>query len=139
MVYAAAVSSASATEFIFQNTLDNRVNMAVVYYDRSTGLWTTRGWWTVEGNDSKSVNINNIDSSKDVYYTGINGNSVYLDRLTLTDDTVNRWISDDAFRFDSTGKDRPSGKNVRIAQFYKCRYSEGAGAYVVHIDTRPVG
>ena len=139
MVAAATVSSASAAEFIFQNMLDNRVNMAVVYYDRASGLWTTRGWWSVEENNSRTVNIDNVDTSKDVYYVGVNGNVLYYDRSTLNSDSANRWISDDAFRFDSATTDRPVGRNVRTVRFYKCRYSEGAGAYVIRIDTRPVG
>jgi uncharacterized membrane protein len=139
MACAAAVSSASAADFIFHNTLDDKVNIAVVYYDRNAGLWTTRGWWTVEGNDSRTVNIDNVDTSKDTYYTGINGNAVYLDKSTLSSDSLESWISDDTFRFNSTGKDRPAGKNVRTVRFYRCRYSKGAGDYVVRIDTKPEG
>ena len=139
MVAVATASSASAAEFIFQNTLDNRVNMAVVYYDRATRLWTTRGWWSVEGNKSRTVNINNVHMSKDVYYAGVNGNALYYDKSTLNSDAANRWISDDSFRFDSIISDKPAGKNVRTVRFYKCRYSEGAAAYVIRIDTRPAG
>ena len=128
MAAVAAASSASAAEFIFQNMLDNRVNMAVTYYDRATRLWTTRGWWSVEGNKSRTVNIDNIDASKDVYYAGVNGNALYYDKSTLNSDSANRWISDDAFRFDSARNDKPAGKNVRTVRFYKCRYSEGAAA-----------
>ena len=136
MVAVTEASSASASEFIFQNTLDNRVNMAVAYYDGATGLWTTRGWWSVEGNSLKTVNINNVDMSKDVYYAGVNGNALYYDKSTLNSDAANRWISDDAFLFDNTRTDKPAGKNVRTVRFYKCRYSEGAAAYVIRVDTR---
>ena len=137
-IVCAATSCASAAEFIFQNTLDNRVNIAVTYYDRATGLWTTRGWWSVEGNNTRTVNIGNIDTSKDVYYAGVNGNALYYDKSTLNSDSANRWISDDTFRFDSTRTDKPAGENVRTVRFYKCRFSEGAAAYVIRIDTRPV-
>ena len=136
---ATMVSSASATELIFQNMFDNSINMAVVYYDKASGLWTTRGWWSVEGNKSRTVNINNIDSSKDVYYAGVNGNALYYDKSTLNSDSTNRWVSDDSFRFDSAITDKPAGKNVRTVRFYKCRYSKGAAAYVVRIDTKPAG
>ena len=138
-IVCAATSTASAAEFIFQNTLDNRVNMAVTHYDRATGLWTTQGWWSVKGNNSRTVNIDNVDTSKDVYYAGVNGDALYYDRSTLNSDSANRWISDDAFQFDSAINDRPAGRNVRTVRFYKCRYSEGAAAYVIRIDTRPVG
>ena len=139
MVTAATVSSASAAEFIFQNTLDNRVSIAVAYYDSSEGLWTTRGWWSVEGNKSRTVNIKNIDASKDVYYAGVNGNALYYDKSTLNSDSANRWVSDDSFRFDSATTDKPAGKNVRTIRFYKCRYSKGAAVYVIRIDTKPAG
>ena len=139
IVAAAMVSPASATEFIFQNTLDNRVNMAVAYYDIATGRWTTQGWWSVEGNNSRTVRIDNVDTSKDVYYAGVNGNALYFDNSTLNSDSANRWISDNSFRFDGATTDRPAGNNVRIVRFYKCRYSEVAATYVIRIDTRLAG
>ena len=139
MVVAAAASSASAAEVIFQNTLDNRVTVAVLYYDRATGLWTAKGWWHVDGNTSKTINIDNVDASKAVYYHAYYGNTHthYVDKSTLNSDPVNRFVRREVFEFNTTG--RPSGTNVRIVPFYRSRYSEGAGAHVVRIDTRPVG
>ena len=138
MVGAVTVSSASAAEIIVQNTLDNKVNMAFLYYDRSSGLWTTRGWQGVEGNSSRTIKYDNVDSSKGIYYVAMRGKTIYLDKSTLNNNTVRRWIRDEAFSFDFTGKPN-SGTNMEIVNFYKSRYSEGAGAFVIRIDTRPVG
>ena len=138
-VCAVAVPSASAARVILQNTLDNRVNIAITYFDRATGLWTTRGWWRVDGNSDRTINIDNVDTGRNVLYVGMSGNTMYLDRSTLDSDPINRWISDDSFRFDSTSNSKPSGKNVRTVPFYRSRYSRSDGAYIIRIDTRPVG
>ena len=139
MVLVAKVSSASAAEVIVQNALDNRVNAAVLYFDRAAGLWTTRGWWGVNGNSSITITVKNVDASKGVYYAGMRGKALYYDSSTLNSDSANRWISDDSFWFNGATNDKPAGKNVRTVRFYKCRYSEDAGAYVIRIDTRPAG
>jgi uncharacterized membrane protein len=59
-----SVLTADAAEVIVQNTLDNRVSISLTYFDRSTGLWTTKGWWNVAGNDDRTIIINNVDESK---------------------------------------------------------------------------
>ena len=138
MVGAVTVSSASAAEIIVQNTLDNKVHMAFVYYDRASGLWTTRGWQGVDGNSSKTIKYDNLDASRGVYYIAMRGKTIYLDKSTLNNDTVRRWVRDETFVFDFSAKPS-SGTNRDLVTFYKSRYSQGAGAFVIRIDTRPVG
>jgi uncharacterized membrane protein len=137
MVYGTA-GSAFAAEVVIQNTLDNDIGVAVLYFDRATRLWTTKGWWNVSGDDDRTLTINNVDESKGMYYHASAGKTAYVDRKALEDPT-NRWVSGKAFTYEGTSKTKPKGENVHSALFYKCRYSEGAGAFIVRIDTRPVG
>ena len=134
--FAGPSAELSANKCIFQNTLGSNVNMAVTYYNKAIGRWVTTGWWLVKGNKSASAIMDNADTSKNVYYVGVNGKNIYYDSATLYSDSVNRWIDNGAFWFDNPQSDKPKGKNVRTARFYKCRYSEEAGAYVIRLDTR---
>ena len=128
--------SASASKFIFQNTLDNGIYVAVAYYDGASGSWVTQGWWAVDGNNSMMFTIENVDIEQSVYYVGINRDNFYLDSSTLNSDFVNRWVLGYNFRFDGKKNDRPADENIRLVRFYKCRYSDGSGAYVVRIDAK---
>lgn len=134
--FAGAPSGLAANRCIFQNTLGSNVNMAVTYYNKAIGRWVTTGWWLVKGNKSLSAIMDNADTSKNVYYVGMNGKNIYYDSATLYSDSVNRWIDNNAFWFDSPQSDKPKGKNVRTVRFYKCRYSEEVGAYAIRLDTR---
>ena len=133
-----AVPSAHAAELIIQNTLDNDVDIAVLYFDRASGTWTTRGWVYVKGNEQRSVKYNNVDESKGMYYFAHLGKTIYVDEATLTGDPVRRWVSGDGFNYDFPQKPS-SGKNLRTEPFRRCRYSKGAAAFILRIDTRPVG
>ena len=100
-------------------------------------LWTTKGWYRWTEGGQRTINFKVIDKSKG-HYAAFSGNTSYVDSSTLERDRVTRWISDERFEFDF--KEKPAnGKNLRIAPFYRCRYSEGAGAFIVRIDTRPKG
>jgi hypothetical protein len=137
MVCTVTASSVSAAEFIVQNSLDDDVSMAFTYFNRATGLWTTEGWWGVDGNDEMTLNINNIDTSKKVFYVGMVGKTFYLDKSQMGSPT-RRWITDKPFKFDSPSDKKPN-RNAYSVSFYECKYSEGAGGYVIRINTRPVG
>lgn len=138
LLTALSATGAFATEIIVTNEMSNDVNMAFLYFDSSSGLWTTKGWYSVDGGGQRTINFKVIDKSKGVYYAAFSGNTSYVDSSTLERDRVTRWISDERFEFDF--KEKPAnGKNLRIAPFYRCRYSEGAGAFIVRIDTRPKG
>ena len=138
LLLALSAAGAGAAEIIITNEMSNEVNMAFLYFDSSSGLWTTKGWYAVEGGGDRTIVFKVIDKSKGVYYAAFSGSTSYVDSSTLDRERVNRWISDERFQFDFNYKPS-SGKNLRIAPFYRCRYSEGAGAFTVRIDTRPKG
>ncbi len=131
-------SPASAAEMIIHNTLDNKVQIAILYYDRATDQWTTRGWWDVLGNSDRTLDISNVDTDKGMYYFAKFGKNAYVDKSTIEGEYAHRWVSNDVFRFDFDGKPS-SGTKLREELFYKSHYSEGAGGFVVTIDTMPVG
>ena len=132
-----AASSVSAAEVIIRNTLDNNVSVAFLYFDRATELWTTWGWWNVGGNASRTIKIENVNSNGGVYYAAISGSSHYVDKSTLNSAQYKRWVIDEPFKINFDGK--PKGKNARQILFYKSKYSNDAGAYIIRIDAKPVG
>ena len=138
LLLALTAAGAYAAEIIVTNNVGTEVNMTFFYLDKTSGLWTTKGWFKVGSGTDRTIRLSAIDESKGVYYACFKGNTSYLDSSTLERERINRWISDEAFEFDF--KEKPAnGKNLRIVPFYKCRYSQGAGAFTVRIDIRPQG
>lgn len=138
LIFGLNMSRAEAADVFVRNTLDNKVNMVFCYKDRSTGLWTTAGWWAVEGNSSRKIVINNVQSGSVFYYAAFNGKTAYVDQSALSK-TTTAWVSDESFRFDGEGKPRTKKRNLRTELFYGARKLKDGGGYSIRIDTRPVG
>jgi len=141
LVLTAAVATAASTYALpirVINTLDDTISVSICYYNRATGLWTTEGWWTIEGNTTKNVNVSNVDDRKKIYYYAKTkkGWNDLVDRKTIERQGVQKWVSSDRFKND-TGKKPRSGNNLRLVLFYECRYNE-LDPYI-RIDTQPAG
>jgi uncharacterized membrane protein len=130
--------TAAAMSVMVQNTLDNNVSVCITYVDRSTGLWTTQGWWNVKGNDDREFTIDNVDESKALYYHASQGNTVYADRKSMGAEAIRRWVSNKTFTQD-TVNGKPNIPSPYLAEFFRGFYSDGYGGLVIRIDTKPVG
>ncbi|MDR0356160.1 MAG: DUF1036 domain-containing protein [Deltaproteobacteria bacterium] len=138
LVFGVNISRAEAAEVLVNNTLDNPVSLAFCYTDRSTGLWTTAGWYTVEGNTTMKIIIYNVDPKPVFYYAARNGNLTYVDKGSIQK-TTTAWVVDDIFKFEGEGKPKTKQKNLRVIRFYGAKKSNSGDGYSIRIDTRPVG
>jgi uncharacterized membrane protein len=129
--------ASAAAKIIIHNTFNREIYIAFLYLDTSSKRWTTEGWWGVDANASKTLNLNKADASKVLYHARA-GNQNYVDKSTLDREKIRRWVSDDLFEYDVTEKPWKA-KNPHISLFYSARYSDSSKAFVVRIDEQPEG
>lgn len=138
LTFADGAPALAAANVIIHNTFDDKISVALCYFNNTSKKWTVEGWWSVEGNESETVTLKSADAAQKVYYLAERGHLNYVDESTLDRERINRYVSDAMFEYDFTGKPK-NAKNPRIAPFYSIRYNAGSKAFVVRLDTQPKG
>lgn len=132
--FALSAGEAAAAKVIIHNTYDNIIAVSILYLDTSSNRWTAEGWWTVDSNDSTTLNLTKAKDSK-IFYCARYGGRNYIDKSTLGRESVNRWVSEGVFEYDDTAKPM-NAENPHVVPFYSARYSSNSKAFVVRIDDR---
>ena len=116
---------------------NDKLDMAVMYFDESAEKWVTRGWWDANKRPTPKIVLDKVDVSKGVYYLAMIKGVPYVDKNALYSDSMEGWIDDGKFELRRAAGEKPEGKNVRAVRFYK---SSGSTIYLsVDVPENPSG
>gem|GEM_PF-2188252 len=119
---------------LLQNALDRKADFAVLYYDLTTGAWTTEGWFVLEPGAEKRIKAENARQSSGIYVHA-ESNRAELKDAKGGDNSATRWVRNEAFKFGF--REKPEGTNLRIVNFFESKFSEEAKAFVYRVDSIP--
>jgi uncharacterized membrane protein len=85
----------------FFNNTNEAIFVAVAFFNNESG-WESQGWYTINPNDSKTINLPNSFSDDSIYWYAKNDSGL---TWTVLDETYKTFCVDETLKFDYIGSD----------------------------------
>ena len=109
-----------AAAIILDNYRDQKVSVALYYYDTNEGSWCCQGWWGVEAGGERTITVPHDPGERIYYYVQAGGKAVHK----RSEGWSRQHVVDDAFKYyEHDGC--PDGTNYRAVYFNGSKKTTG--------------